>query len=56
MGRIVEEGVEVSGIDAVAESDTVAVAEAGVVLTEEDDSRANEGATSFIGGRREAMA
>jgi hypothetical protein len=53
VGKVVEEGVEVSGIDAVADSDSVAV---GVVLTDEDDSRADEGGTSFIGGRRVAMA
>jgi hypothetical protein len=50
----------VSGIDAVADTDTVAGAGAGagagVVLTDDDDSRDDEGATSFKGGRRVAMA
>lgn len=58
MERTVEDGFEVSGIDAVADTNTVAdaAAGAGVVLTDDDDSRADEGATSFKGGRRVAMA
>lgn len=56
MQRAVEDGFEVSGIDAVADTDTVADAGAGVVLTDDDDSRDDEGATSFKGGRRVAMA